>query len=173
MHIYILLQRLMLCLCCVGWPAEENGGRIQEAQEGGRAGVPFTGVGPDGTENALRGVQHTGSRIFTGIDHKAEEICWVVWCLYILELKGTHSDCVSSCNSYSPCLSDCLCRFVSSLYLVFPSTMAFHIWHMGCIIMRQHAVYIHDLCVSLTFDPIWGLGGILSEFYSQFLSCFL
>ena len=37
--------------------------------------------------------------------------------------------------------------------------------------MRQHVVYIHDLCMTLTFDLYVGSGGILSEFYSQFTSC--
>ena len=36
--------------------------------------------------------------------------------------------------------------------------------------MRKQVVYIHDLCVTLTYDLY--LGGILSEFYSQFLSYF-
>ena len=39
-----------------------------------------------------------------------------------------------------------------------------------CIIMRQY-VYIYDLCMTLTFDLYVVTGGILSEFYSQFLSC--
>ena len=39
--------------------------------------------------------------------------------------------------------------------------------------MRQHVVYILDLSMTLTFDLfVDGGGGILSEFYSQFLSCF-
>ena len=40
--------------------------------------------------------------------------------------------------------------------------------------MRKQVVYIHDLCVTLTFDLYLGGGGILklSEFYSQFLSYF-
>ena len=40
-----------------------------------------------------------------------------------------------------------------------------------CINTRQHVVYIHDLCMTLTFDLYVGGGGFLSEFYSQFLSC--
>ena len=34
-------------------------------------------------------------------------------------------------------------------------------------------MYIHDLCMTLTFDLYVGGGGFLSEFYSQFLSCWL
>ena len=37
--------------------------------------------------------------------------------------------------------------------------------------MRQHVVYILDLSMTLTFDLYVGVGVILSEFYSQFLSC--
>ena len=40
-------------------------------------------------------------------------------------------------------------------------------WHM-----RQHLMYILDLSMTLTFDLYVGGGDILSEFYSQFLSCF-
>ena len=36
--------------------------------------------------------------------------------------------------------------------------------------MRQHVVYILDLSMTLTYDLYAGGGGILSEFYSQFLS---
>ena len=39
--------------------------------------------------------------------------------------------------------------------------------------MRQHVVYILDLSMTLTFDLYMGGGVILSEFYSQFLSCLL
>ena len=38
--------------------------------------------------------------------------------------------------------------------------------------MRRHVVYIIDLIMTLTFDIYVGGGGILREFYSQFLSCF-
>ena len=34
--------------------------------------------------------------------------------------------------------------------------------------MRQHVVYIHDLCMTLTFDLYVGGEGILGEFYSVF-----
>ena len=153
MHIYILLLRLMLCLCCVGWPAEENGGRIQEAQEGGRSGVPFTGVGPDGTENALGGVQHTGSRIFTGIDHKAEEICWVVWCLYILELKGTHSDCASSCNSYYTPVNHPVCTTVCAD--LFPAGNLFFLRQWRTIL--AHGVYHHETTCCVHSWPLYVL----------------
>ena len=40
----------------------------------------------------------------------------------------------------------------------------------GYITMRPHVVYILDLCMILIFDLYVGGGGILSEFYSQFLS---
>ena len=36
----------------------------------------------------------------------------------------------------------------------------------------RHVVYILDLSMPLTFDLYVGGGGILSEFFSQFLSCF-
>ena len=36
--------------------------------------------------------------------------------------------------------------------------------------MRQHVVYILDLSMTLTFD-LRVAGDILSDFYSQFLSC--
>ena len=36
----------------------------------------------------------------------------------------------------------------------------------------RHVVYLLDLSMTLTFDLYVGGGGILSEFYSQFLSCF-
>ena len=42
----------------------------------------------------------------------------------------------------------------------------------GCIIMRQHVIYILDLCMILTFYLYVSGGGILCEFYSQFLSCY-
>ena len=35
----------------------------------------------------------------------------------------------------------------------------------------RHVVYILDLSMTLPFDLYAGGGGILSEFYSQFLSC--
>ena len=34
----------------------------------------------------------------------------------------------------------------------------------------RHVVYIHNFCMTLTFYLYVGSGGILSEFYSQFLS---
>ena len=43
----------------------------------------------------------------------------------------------------------------------------------GCVTMRQHVAYIFDISMTLTFDLYVGGGGILSEFYSPFLFCYL
>ena len=50
-------------------------------------------------------------------------------------------------------------------------TYAYEILAYGCITMRQHIVYILDLSMTFSFDLYVGGGRILSEFYSQFLSC--
>ena len=57
-------------------------------------------------------------------------------------------------------LARCLCSL----------TQAYQILAYGCITMRQHVVNIFYLSMTLTY--IWLAGGILSEFYSQFLSFF-
>ena len=44
------------------------------------------------------------------------------------------------------------------------------VWHMG-VSPWDNVVYILDLNMTLTFDLYVDGGGILSEFYSQFLSC--
>ena len=36
----------------------------------------------------------------------------------------------------------------------------------GCITLRQHVVYIHDLCMTLTFDRYVSLNVINSQFFS-------
>ena len=50
-------------------------------------------------------------------------------------------------------------------------TKSYQILAYECITLRQHVVYILDIC--MTFDPYVGVGGILSEFYSQFISFFV
>ena len=50
-------------------------------------------------------------------------------------------------------------------------TKTYKILIYGCITMRQHVVYVLELCLTwVTFDLYVGDGGIHSEFYSQFLS---
>ena len=59
-------------------------------------------------------------------------------------------------------LAKCLCS----------DTLTYQILTYGCITMRQHVMRILYLSMTLTFDLYVGGVGILSEYYSQFLSCF-
>ena len=58
-------------------------------------------------------------------------------------------------------LARCLCSL----------TLEYQILAYECITMKQQNMYILDLSMNLTFDLYVGGGGILSDFYSQFLSC--
>ena len=93
--------------------------------------------------------------------HECFILGWCVTCiynLYDLDLSPRYQNYIFFMNL-------CLGKIVFALWWEIPNLA--HVF----ITMRQYVVYIHDLCMTLTFDLYVGSGGILSDFYSQFLSC--